>query len=265
MKKYKFKSFLRFLFLLYWKELKGMNFIPELWVKITNFIIELLPKLAGAIITLIIGWIVGRALGKAVSHIIEKTRVGIPLKRTIIGRALENAGITISKFFDLIVRWFIYLIAILAAVDILNIEALSKFIGLIVQYIPNFLAGIIILLAGLMIADFVGDAVTAIGKEAKIEFAGFLSIIIRATLYFVAIVIGLTVMKIDVSLLYIFADALAWGIAIGVGAALGIALGFGLKDYVAKNAEKWLKGFAETTRKAEDFWSWYTRKEKGEA
>ncbi len=241
-----------------------MDFIPGLWVKITNFIIDLLPKLAGVIITLIIGWIAGRALGKTVSHIIEKTKIGIYLKRTIIGRILEDAGITINKFFDLIVRWFIYLTAILAAVDILNIEALSKFIGLLVQYIPNFLAGIIILLAGLMIADFIGDAVITIGKEAKIEFAGFLSIIIRVTLYFVVIVVGLTVMKINVSLLYILANALAWGIAVGVGAALGIALGFGLKDYVAKNAEKWLKGFAETTKKAEDFWSWYTRREKEE-
>ncbi|MEM2227439.1 MAG: hypothetical protein QXR82_01345, partial [Candidatus Bathyarchaeia archaeon] len=164
-----------------------------------------------------------------------------------------------------LIRWFIYLIAILAAVDILKIEALSKIIGLIVQYLPSFLAGIVILLAGLVIADFIGDAIAAIGREAKIEFAGFLSIITRSVLYFVVIIIALTVMKIDVSLLYMFANALAWGIAIGVGAALGIALGLGLKDYVSKNAEKWLKGFAETTKKTEDFWSWYTRREKEES
>jgi len=118
------------------------------------------------------------------------------------------------------------------------------------------------LLAGLVIADFIGDAIGAIGREAKIEFAGFLSIITRSVLYFVAIIIALTVMKIDVSLLYMFANALAWGISIGIGAALGIALGLGLKDYVSKNAEKWFKGFTETTKKAEDFWSWYTRKKE---
>jgi len=242
-----------------------MNFIPIAWDKIIDLTINLLPKVAGAIITLIIGWIVGRALGKAISKLIEKVKLDKPLKRTVIGKALESAGITIGKFFDLIVRCFIYLIAVLAAVDILNIEALSKFIGLIVQYIPNFLAGVIILLAGLIIADFIGDAVTAIGKGAKVEFAGFLSIIIRATLYFVVITVGLTVMKIDVSLLYIFANALAWGIAVGVGVALGIALGFGFKDYVSKNAERWFKGFTEATKKTEDFWSWYSRREKEES
>ncbi|MBS7658281.1 MAG: hypothetical protein QW476_03995 [Candidatus Bathyarchaeia archaeon] len=242
-----------------------MSFIPELWVKFIDSIVELLPKIAGAIIVLIIGWISGRAFGKLALKITEKTGVSKVLRKTIVGRALESSGVTMSKFFDILIRWFIYLIAILAAVDILKIEALSKIIGLIVQYLPSFLAGIVILLAGLVIADFIGDAIAAIGREAKIEFAGFLSIITRSVLYFVVIIIALTVMKIDVSLLYMFANALAWGIAIGVGAALGIALGLGLKDYVSKNAEKWLKGFAETTKKTEDFWSWYTRREKEES
>ncbi|MEM2227440.1 MAG: hypothetical protein QXR82_01350, partial [Candidatus Bathyarchaeia archaeon] len=120
-----------------------MSFIPELWVKFIDSIVELLPKIAGAIIVLIIGWISGRAFGKLALKITEKTGVSKVLRKTIVGRALESSGVTMSKFFDILIRWFIYLIAILAAVDILKIEALSKIIGLIVQYLPSFLAGIV--------------------------------------------------------------------------------------------------------------------------
>lgn len=233
-------------------------FFSELWIRIA----DLLPRIAGAIIVLIVGWAAGRILGKLISKIFEKVGIESAVKKTAIGRILEKSGITTGRFFDILVRWFIYLIAILGAADILKIEALSNFIRVVVQYIPSLIAGVFVLLVGLVVADFIGDSITAFGKEAKIEFIGFFSTIIRGILYFVVLIIALTLMKIDVSILYIFANALAWGIAIGAGIAIGIALGWGLKDYVSKNAEKWFAGFAETAKKTEDFWSWYTRKEE---
>jgi hypothetical protein len=233
-------------------------FFSELWIRIA----DLLPRIAGAIVVLIIGWAAGRVFGKVVSKVFEKVGIESAVKKTIIGRTLEKTGVTTGKLFDILSRWFIYLIAILAAVDILRIEALSAFMKTVVQYIPSFIAGIFVLIVGLLISDFIGDAISAVGKEAKIEFIGFFSAIVRAILYLVVLVIALTLMKIDVSILYVFANALAWGIAIGVGVALGIALGLGLKDYVSKNAESWFKGISETAKKAEDFWSWYARKEE---
>jgi hypothetical protein len=39
-------------------------------------------------------------------------------------------------------------------------------------------------------------------------------------------------MKIDITIVYIFAQAFAWAIAIGFGVAFGIAFGWQLKDRV---------------------------------
>ena len=58
-------------------------------------------------------------------------------------------------------------------------------------------------------------------------------------------------MKIDVEILYIFAEALAWGVAIGIGVGLGIALGWGMKDAVAKNANKWISDFEKSAKNLE--------------
>jgi hypothetical protein len=109
----------------------------------------------------------------------------------------------------------------------------------IVSYLPSFIAGVFILIFGFIISDFVGDAIESIGKEAKIEFSGMISNAVKLLLYFIVLTVGLGMMKIDIEILYIFAEALAWGGAIGIGAGLGIALGWGLKDFVAKNANKW--------------------------
>jgi hypothetical protein len=235
--------------------------MAELW----QAILDNAPRILGAVIILFLGWIFGRLFGTGVSKLLQKMGARELLRKTIVGRTLEHSGATPTRVVELLVRWFVYLIAVLAAVDVLNISALSVFVGNVVSYLPSLMAGILILLFGLVIVDFLGDAVSAIGREARIEFAPLISIAVRLFLYLTVIVVALTTMKIDVTILNEFAKAIAWGTAIGIGVGLGIALGWGLKDRVARDIDKWVASAETTVKKTEDFWSWYKRsEEKGE-
>jgi len=219
---------------------------------ITNFqaeLVRLAPRLVAAIIVLVIGWVAGRLIGKALSRILDKAGVDDALRRTAIGKALDRTKMSIVGFFDLIVRWFIYLIAILVAVDILEIAVLSDFISRAIQYLPSFIGGVLILLIGFIAADFVGDALRAVAKEGQIEYAPLFADALKLLLYFVVLVIGLSTMKFDTAILYVFANALAWSIAAGVAIGLGIAFGWGFKDAVAKRADKWLETVSAGTKK----------------
>lgn len=209
------------------------------------------PKIAGAIVILIIGWAVGRGLGAVISKILDKAGVDDALRKTSVGKAIEKSGISLPKFFDILIRIFIYLIAILGAVNILEIEMLSRFMSMVVEYLPSFIAGVFILIFGLMAADFVGDAITAIGREAKIEYASIASLAVRGILYLVVIIVGLSTMRIDVSILNAIVTALAWGLAGALAIGGGIAVGFGLKDVVAKKAEDWMKKAEEAAKALE--------------
>ncbi|RLI41359.1 hypothetical protein DRO59_07185 [Candidatus Bathyarchaeota archaeon] len=223
-------------------------FLEDLW----NAFVSIIPGIVGAIAALIIGWIAGRALGKGVSKILDKAGVDDALRKTVIGKAIEKSGVTCVRFFDLIVRWFVYLIAVLAAVSILNIDVLSDFMSMVVSYIPSFIAGVFILLFGFIIVDYFTDFFRTFGREAKIEFTGLISSGLRLLLYFVIIVISLSMMRIDVTILYTFATALAWGIAVGAGAGIAIAVGWGFKDIIKKKAEEWIKTATEAAEKAEE-------------
>jgi len=220
-----------------------------------NLIAELVriaPRIAGALIVLIVGWAAGRLIGRGLSKILDKAGLDEALRRTVIGKALDRTKITIVGFFDLVIRWFVYLIAILAAVDILQISILSSFISQIVQYLPRFIAGIFILLIGFIVADFVADALRAVGKEGRLEYAPIFADALRFVFYFVVLAIGLSTMQVDVNILYIFANALAWGIALGIAVGLGIAFGWGFKDAVAKRADKWIETISAGTKKQKD-------------
>jgi hypothetical protein len=222
------------------------EFIQGLWSQLAG----LTPKLAGALIVLVIGYIAGRLIGRGLSKLLDKIGLDDLLRKTAIGKALDKTKMTIVGFFDALIRWFVYLVAILAAVNILEIEILSSFVRQIVEYIPGLAAGILVILVGFIIADFVGDALRSVGRAGALEYSGVFADALKFLLYFVVIVIGLSLMRIDVTILHVFATALAWGIAAGIGVGLGIAFGWGFKDAVSKRADGWLTTLSESAKRS---------------
>lgn len=225
--------------------------IYEFLRSLGEWLVTATPKIIAAIIILIIGWAVGRGLGAVISRILDKAGVDDALRKTSVGRAIEKSGISIPKFFDVLIRVFIYLIAVFAAVNVLEIEFLTRYMQVVVEYLPSFIAGVFILIFGLMASDFVGDAIRAIGREAKIEYAGMASLLVRGVMYLVVIIIGLSTMRIDVSILYTIITALSWGLAGAIAIGGGIAIGFGLRDLVARRAEAWMEEARKSAEKLE--------------
>ncbi|HDD43027.1 MAG TPA: hypothetical protein ENF79_05040, partial [Nitrososphaeria archaeon] len=99
--------------------------IYEFLRSLGEWLVAATPKIITAVIILIIGWAVGRGLGAVISRILDKAGVDDALRKTSIGRAIEKSGISIPKFFDVLIRVFIYLIAVFAAVNVLEIEFLT--------------------------------------------------------------------------------------------------------------------------------------------
>src|SRR3972149_5604899 len=139
--------------------------IEQLLTELWSTIVDYAPRIVGAVIILLVGWALGRVLGKGLSRLLQRAGIADSLGKTVIGRALTRSGFTSTRFLELLVRWFVYLVAVLAVVDVLKVTALNAFVSAVVQYLPNFIAGIFILLFGLVIVDFVGDAIAAIGRE----------------------------------------------------------------------------------------------------
>lgn len=213
-----------------------MGVVESLDAAVGN-VVAFLPNLISAIIILIIAWIVGRALGTVVSRVLDRIGVDNALRRTVIGKSIESSWTSIPHMFDLIVRWFIYIIGIMAAVNVLGITMLTSFTQSVVMYIPNLIAALLVLIVGFILADFAGDFIRRVGTESGMPYMGIFSTAIQIFLYFIVIIIALDQLRINTSIIYVFATALAWGIAIGAGIGLGIAFGVGLKDRVPKLLE----------------------------
>lgn len=196
---------------------------------IGNFVLYV-PSIIAAIIILIIGWILGRVIGKIVAGILNRIGVDSALRKTSVGAYIEQSGAGTAHLFELIVRWLIYLTAILAAISVLQIAPLTIAVAVIGAYIPNIIAFILILVIGIILVDWLMDFLESMGKTRRIEGFGVVTILLRAFFYFVVVILALQQLLLDLSIIYVFVVPLAWGLALGLGAAIAIIVGFGLRD-----------------------------------
>jgi hypothetical protein len=194
----------------------------------TRAAFAILPALIGAIIVLLIGWIIGRVLGKLVRLFFEKSGIDAYVLNSPVGGSFKKVGITLGYIGDLIVRVFVYLLAIMVAADILNIEALTRFIERAVSFVPNIVVFGIILLVGFILIDYLSMMLEKL--YGQLALFSLVNIGLRLFLYFVVIILALSQLELDLTIIYTFVTPIAWGIGIGIGAGIAILLGFGFKD-----------------------------------
>lgn len=211
-----------------------MTVIMESFADILATMIKWIPAIIAALILLLIGWFAGKLAGKIVGALIEKIGLGAAVDKTIIGGAIKSSGMTTAKFFEVLVRWFIYLIFIMAAINVLKIELLIDFMNKLVLYIPHLIAGLILLIVGLILVDFVMDWLGSQLKTRDVGSSDLIVTLLRALFTLLIITLALDQMLIDTSIIYTFLVPVAWGLGIGLAVALGIALGWGSKDVVAE-------------------------------
>jgi hypothetical protein len=204
------------------------------------------PGIIGALVVLILGWIVGRLLGKAARIILDKigeqhvVEEGADLAS--IRGSMKSAGLTLGYIGDITVRIVVYLIALLAAVNILNLDYLSQLMMEIVNYIPHVVVFVIILVAGFLLIDAFIDFLNRYYAQKDVEFIRPVLVLLRVFLYFITVILALSQLELDLTIIYTFVTPVAWGIGLGLGAAIAIIVGFGLKDRSGEIMDQVLSG-----------------------
>ena len=226
--------------------------IPDYLTDPVAEFVAFLPRLVGALLILLVGWVIGRAAGRIVSGLSDRVEMDRAVLDTPLGSILGGTEGAVSSAFGSLAKWFVYAIAILAAANALAIPLLSQWIATAVSYLPAFIAGLAVIVIGFVVADFVGDAIMRTRAATETAYTSWFATGTRIFLYFTVIVIGLDTMGIDVGILFVFAQALAWGLAAAIALGAGIALGWGGKDYVAQNIDRWAGQASRSTPKPEE-------------
>ncbi|MDO8529308.1 MAG: hypothetical protein Q7S18_01425 [bacterium] len=209
-----------------WGEAITLSLIG-LWERLFNF----LPALFGALLIFLLGAIVAVALGKVAEKMIGLLHIDQLLEKMKIGERFKDSGIQIrvSKFFGGLVKWFLMLVFLMAATDILGLTQVSEFLNNVIFYIPNVVIATIILSVAFLFGNFVFHAVRSSTKVAGVMSAAFLATVAKWAIILFGLLAALVQLGIAASLV----NTIFIGLIAALSLAFGLAFGLGGKEEAA--------------------------------
>ncbi len=197
---------------------------------LTNFINPILlviPLLIAAMAVILVGIIITDYLVRFIMKMLKELQVDKLIEP--LESMVERKGITL-KFLSYVLQLFIMLIFIQIAVGILNthgmFDSLAQLVNTVILWIPNLIVALFIGMLGFWIANWAHDRIKDIGTETDLPFPTLMAKAAQIIIIYMAIVIALAQIGIEVPILYI-----VFGIAIGaVFLGLGVGFAYGSKD-----------------------------------
>lgn len=194
--------------------------LQDIWYRFLIF----LPNLIGALLILIIGWIIAAGLDRLVTQILKQIKLDTALNKVGVRNFFRKAGVDFetSDFIGGLVRWTIILVAFLAAADILGLAKVTDFLNEILGYIPNIFVAVAILLIGMLAANFFAHVVRGAVGIAKIRSANFLASITKWVIWIFTILVALNQLGVASMIINYLMMAIFFGLALAGGLAFGL-------------------------------------------
>lgn len=189
-----------------------------------NSILSYLPNVLGAVIVFLVGIIIAAVSQAVVEKMVRLLRVDDLVGKLDVKLSLEKVGIRlhVGKLLGWIVRWFFIIVALIAATDILGWEQVTVYLRQVVEYIPNVIISVIILLAGILLANFTRNVVKTAVEAAELASADFLSGIAKWAILLFSFMAALVQLQIAQGLINTLFTGLIAMLALGGGLAFGL-------------------------------------------
>lgn len=217
-----------------------MGFLQETTIQLLNPLVHLwngfaivLPGLVAALVILVIGYFFALIVGYVVKVLLAKAQVEKALKKIDLPKSLAN--LNVPKSTAEIVKWFVFIIFLEAAADVLNLGALSNVLNRLVLWLPSLLIAIIAVFFGLLLGHYVCYLVQ---RDSKIVGIVFVGNVFKWIIIFLSFLIALEQIGVSVDILENIFLVLLAAVAFGVALAFGLAFGLGLKDQSLKAFEE---------------------------
>lgn len=184
------------------------------------------------IVLLVVGWVLAGVLYKIIREVIENIGIEKGLKKYGVADAV--GGIDIPHIVATLIKLYVFLLFAWQGVAWLGLEIFGGFMGSLMDYIPNAILGLLIIVIALVVADFTGDRL----KKRKVAFASGAALVAEVIIVIIGVTLALPKFGFeDIGII-------KWSfiiIILCMGIGLAIAMGLGLKDSFSRIGKKYEK------------------------
>ncbi len=201
-----------------------------------NAFLNAIPLVIGALLIIIIGWIIAGALARLVREVLR--RIGVDrLFAEHSGRVYgdRTREIKPSVVTGELVKWLVRLVFLVAAANVLGLTQVSQLLNDVLLWIPNLIVAAIILLVAPLLGRFVRGAIEVGAGEMGFSNAPLLGRIAEIAIVAFAVIIAINQIGIAANLV----NTLFIGVVAAVALAFGLAFGLGGRDVAAQLTQRW--------------------------
>ncbi|MBI2449605.1 hypothetical protein HYV49_04890 [Candidatus Pacearchaeota archaeon] len=197
------------------------NLASSLGVLWDNFIVTL-PRTFAAVIIVVLGYLVASIIAKILRTSLNKAR----FEEWLSKKGMQNVfgGLELSTLIGSLVKWWLFILFLVPAVNVLNFGQISSLISNFAAWFPNLVLAIIIIFIGVVFADFLA---TRVLQAKNVKGIKGISAVVKVSLILIFADIALRQIGVAV----VFAETVALIVLAGIMLAIAIGFGLGLRPY----------------------------------
>lgn len=196
-----------------------------------------LPRLALALVILMVGWLLARATRFSITKALRALNFHVLTERSGVDGFLRQGGT--DKDASALFAWIAYALVILASLIVasnsLGLSQVTDLLGRVVLFLPRLLVALLVVIFGSYFARFIGGAVRGYCKRVNISDGELLGRLAQYGIMTFVVLLAIDHLDIGGGLIQqTFLILLA-----GVVFAVALALGLGARDRASVLIERW--------------------------
>ncbi len=208
-----------------------------------NTFLSAIPQVLGALIIIIIGWLIASALAKVATELLRRAgadRLMATHGSEVYGQ--RSAQFKPSTIVGEIVKWIIRFVFLVAAANVLGMTQVSQLLNQVLLWIPNLLVAAVILLIAPVLARFVRGAIEVGAGQMGFTNAPLLGRVAEIAIIAFAVIIAINQIGIAANLV----NTLFIGLVAALALAFGLAFGLGGQSVAAQLTQEWYQSTRQT-------------------
>ncbi len=194
------------------------------------------PRLLAALLILLIGWLIAKAIEAIVVRVL-KPWLDKLADQIQFSSVLTKGGIRpkVSELIGSIVYWLVMLAVVTVTFNALHLDEAAKLFTTVVEFLPNVIAALFILIAGMFVAAFLAATVRTTTSNAGMLQSQLLGQVVETVVVILTIVAALKQLRFE------FVPEVFLIVLGGISLGCALAFGLGCKDL----AGRWVGNLVE--------------------
>ncbi|HFA48815.1 MAG TPA: mechanosensitive ion channel [Bacteroidetes bacterium] len=190
-----------------------------------------LPNVIGAIVILVIGWLIAKIISKALQKVFETIKIdrfGDKLNETEFATK-ANFKVKVSTFLSKLIYYVFMLVVVMMATDVLGMPVVSSMVSDLISYLPRLLSAIVLFVLGIYLAEFIKNIVLAACTALAIPSAKIIATFVFYLIFLTLTISAMAQASIDTALITSNLTVILGGVIL----AFSIGYGFASRDTMA--------------------------------